>query len=176
MARDFRLRQETKDWFSHIKDQKTIKFLDFDIYYLCLMMGFASSRYSNPAKQISDYSDFISYFVQDYRPYQTLIIGLLLRAELSRLGIDINEKDEIRKLLLELVDPNTQTKLTDKAMDRMNEYASGGYDYLSEQLDSKPYHVEDFVTTYTKILRKAVDNNPRWQSAAVEGTEILEQM
>lgn len=175
MARDFRLRLDAEDWFSHIKDQKPIQ-TKFDIYYFCLMMGFASSRYSNATKQVSNSTDFVSYFVQDYRPYQTLIIGLLLRAELFRLGININEKDEIRKLLLELVDPNNQTNLTDKAMDRMNEYASGGYDYLSEQLDSKPYHVEEFLITYTRLLQKAVDNNPKWQSATVKCTEILEQI
>lgn len=175
MARYFRMRQDTEDWFSHIKDQKPIQ-TKFDIYYFCLMMGFASSRYSNPNKKCSEYTDFVDTFVQDYRPYQTLIIGLIVRTELSRLGIDINEKDEIRKLLLELVNPNTQTNLTDKGMDKMNEYASGGYDYLSEELDSKPYHAEEFLITYTKLLRKAVDNNPKWQSAAVEGTEILEQI
>jgi hypothetical protein len=168
MARDFRLRQDTEDWFLHIKDRKPIQ-TKFDIYYFCLMMGFASSRYSNPAKKSSDYTDFVRNFVEDYRPYQTLLIGLLLRSELSRLGIDINEKDEIRKLLLDLVDPNTQTNLTDKAMDRMNEYASGGYDYLSEQLESKPYHVEEFLITYARLLKEAVDNNPKWQFLPVSG-------
>ncbi|MFS0518522.1 hypothetical protein ACEYW6_28035 [Nostoc sp. UIC 10607] len=169
------MRQDTEDWFSNIKDQEPIQ-TKFDIYYFCLMLGFSSGRCSNPAKKCPEFTDFVDNFVKDYRSSQTLIIGLLLRTELSRLGISINEKDEIRNLLLDLVDPTTQTNLTDKGMDKMNEYASGGYDYIAEQLDSKPYHVEEFLITYTNLLQEAVDNNPKWQSATVEHTEILEQI
>jgi integrase len=46
---------------------------------------------------------------------------------------------------------------------RFNEYSSGGYDYLAEKLDSRPYHVEEFLRTYAKLLRGAIEQNPSWQ-------------
>ena len=163
MAKSFRMRQDAEDWFSNIKEQKPIQ-TKFDIYYFCLMIGFASGRYSTPIVKCKQVTDFVDNFVKDYRPYQTLIIGLLLRAELSRLGIGIKEKEEIIKILLDLVDPKNITQLTDQGMDRTNEYASGGYDYLAEILDSKPYRVEEFLITYTNILTEAVNNNSKWHT------------
>lgn len=170
------MRDDAENWFSNIRDQKAVIKTKFDCYYYCLMIGLASGHYSDPAQRCKDYSDFVNDFVKEYQAQQKLIIGLLVRTELADSRISLNDKEETRKLLLDLIDPTSQTNLTDYGMDRMNAYSSGGYDYLSEHLDSKPYHVEDFLITYVKLLREAVDNNPKWQSLSVEGTQILEQM
>lgn len=160
--KNFRIRQDTENWFSNIRDQKPIR-TKFDLYYFCLMLGLAVGRKTDPVKQCSEVTDFMDNFVSDYKPYQRLIIGLLIRSELSRLGVSVTEKDEIRKLFIDLVDPQHPTNLTDIGIDRLNEYASGGYDYLSEKLDSKPYHVEEFLRTYTKLLRDSVNQNESWK-------------
>ena len=160
----FRMRQDAENWFSNIRDQKPIQ-TKFDLYYFCLMVGLATGRRSDPVKRCPTVTDFVDNFVKDYKPYQRLIIGLLIRAELSRQGISVNEKDEVRRLFVELVDPMSPTNLTDTGMERINEYSSGGYDYLAEKLNSKPYHVEEFLRTYSKLLRNAVDQSVHWQQA-----------
>ena len=160
--KNFRMRQDAESWFSNIRDQKPIK-TKFDLYYFCLMVGLATGRRSEPTKRCSEVTDFTDNFVSDYKPYQRLIIGLLIRAELSRSGISVTEKDEVRKLFVDLVNPQNPTNLTDAGMDRLNEYSSGGYDYLAEKLDSRPYHVEEFLRTYAKLLRGAIEQNPTWQ-------------
>src|SRR5208283_5582627 len=150
----FRLRRDTQEWFNNISNQKPIETM-FDLYYFCLMLGLASGRTSVPSKRYPEYSDFIDNFIAAYRPYQRLIIGLLMRAELARFGISVAEKDDVRRLLLDFVDPTTATNLTDKGIEKLNEYASGGFDYLTERLDSKPYHVEEFLRTYVRLLQGA---------------------
>jgi hypothetical protein len=155
------MRQDAENWFSNIRDQKPIQ-TKFDLYYFCLMIGLATGRRSDPTKRCHNVTDFVDNFVKDYKPYQRLIIGLLIRAELSRLGVSVTEKDEVRKLFVDLVDPLSSTNLTDVGMERVNEYSSGGYGYLAEKLDSKPYHVEEFLRTFTKLLRNGVDHNPNW--------------
>ncbi|MBW4692624.1 MAG: hypothetical protein KME27_12750 [Lyngbya sp. HA4199-MV5] len=160
--KNFRMRQDAENWFSNIRDQKPIK-TKFDLYYFCLMVGLATGRRSEPTKRGSEVTDFTDNFVSDYKPYQRLIIGLLIRAELSRSGISVTEKDEVRKLFVDLVNPQNPTNLTDAGMDRLNEYSSGGYDYLAEKLDSRPYHVEEFLRTYAKLLRGAIEQNSSWQ-------------
>lgn len=162
MAKSFRLRQDTEDWFSNIYGKDKIVSAKFDLYYFCLMLGIATGRRSDPIKCCREVADFVDYFISDYRPYQRLIIGLLIRAELSRLGVSVTEKDEVRKLFVELVNPQNPTHLTDIGMNRLNEYSSGGYDYLAEKLNSKPYHVEEFLRTYTKLLRKAIEQESSW--------------
>ncbi|WP_088892400.1 hypothetical protein [Leptolyngbya ohadii] len=162
--KNFRMRQDAENWFSNIRDQKPIR-TKFDLYYFCLMLGLAANRRSEPTKHCPEVTDFTDNFVSDYKPYQRLIIGLLIRAELSRLGVSVTEKDEVRKLFVDLVNPQNPTNLTDSGMDRLNEYSSGGYDYLAEKLDSKPYHVEEFLRTYARLLRGAVAQNPNWKGS-----------
>jgi hypothetical protein len=158
----FRLRRDTQEWFKNISDQKPIETM-FDLYYFCLMRGLASGRTSVPAKRYPEYNDFIDNFITTYRPYQRLIIGLLIRAELARFGISVAEKDDVRRLLLDFVDPTTATNLTDKGVEQLNEYASGGFDYLTERLDSKPHHVEEFLRTYVRLLQQAVEESKLWE-------------
>jgi hypothetical protein len=162
--KNFRMRQDAENWFSNIQGQKPTIRTKFDLYYFCLMLGLATGRRSEPAK-CSEVTDFMDNFVSDYKPYQRLIIGLLIRAELARLGVSVTEKDEVRKLFVDLVSPKSLTNLTDMGMDRLNEYASGGYDYLAESLDSKPHFVEEFLRTYTKLLRSAIAQSSSWQES-----------
>lgn len=118
-------------------------------------MGLATKSQNNPSDRCKC-RDFIDYFVSDYKPQQNLIIGLFIRVELECLGISLDEKDATKKLLLELINPSSQTNLTDNGIDKMNRYVSGGFDYLRETMESKPYHLEDFLQSYVKILRKSV--------------------
>jgi hypothetical protein len=167
----FRLRQDTEDWFSQISKQKPIEF-KFDLYYFCLMLGLASGRSSPPSSRCNMISEgFVDNFVIAYRPYQRLIVGLLLTAELSSLGVSINESDYVRKKLLELVDPVAPTNLTELGMTKLNEYVSGGFDYLTEHIDAKPYHVEEFLQTYVKLLRIAASEGPTWNQPAATASQ-----
>ncbi len=162
----FRLRQDVDDWFLQIRDQKPIE-TKFDLYYLCLMLGLASGRSSSPSARCEKVSEgFVDNFVMVYRPYQRLIVGLLLTAELHSLGVTLGESDFVRKKLLELVDSASPTNLTEVGMTKLNEFASGGFDYLTERVDSKPYHVEEFLQTYTKLLRAAASNSELWSLKA----------
>ena len=141
----FYLRNDTEQWFSHIKDQKPYIETKFDIYYFCLMLGLAAGR-KCPVTGKSEATEFQKNFVKSYIPVQKLIIGLLIKSELRRLGINPTEKD-------------SSTKLTESGVTRMNEYASGGYDILSEEIPIKPYNVEDFLRTYTALLKEKAGLN-----------------
>ncbi len=155
MAKSFQLRRDVDEWFSNIKVGKTQQIkTDFDLYYFCLMIGLATKSKNNPSERCKC-RDFIDYFVRDYQSQQNLIIGLLIRAELENLGISLDEKDATKKQLLKLIDPSSQTNLTDEGIDKINAYASGGFDYLRAKIGEKPHHLENFLQSYVKILREA---------------------
>ena len=154
----FYLRNDTEQWFSHIKDQKPYIETKFDIYYFCLMLGLAAGR-KCPVTGKSEATEFQKNFVKSYIPVQKLIIGLLIKSELRRLGINPTEKDQVYDLLTGIVNPDSSTKLTESGVTRMNEYASGGYDILSEEIPIKPYNVEDFLRTYTALLKEKAGLN-----------------
>lgn len=153
----FYLRNDTEQWFSHIKDQPPIE-TKFDLYYFCLMMGFAAGRTSNPTQR-SDTTEFQKNFVKSYHPVQKLILGLLIKAELKKYAVEISEKDQVYKILAEMIDPDSSTKLTEQGLNKLNEYASGGYDVLSEEFPAKPYSTEEFLRTYTLLIRNKTENS-----------------
>jgi hypothetical protein len=156
------MRKDAEKWFSEIHNKQPIR-TKFDLYYFCLMIGLATGRKSEPTKSHPEFTDFTDDFVSDYKPYQRLIIGLLIRAELSRLGVSVMEKDEVRRLFVNLVNPQNPTNLTDMGMNRLNEYSSGGYDYLAEKLGSKPYDVSEFIRAYVRLLHEAINHNSKWE-------------
>jgi hypothetical protein len=159
----FRVRQDAESWFKHVKDAKQMKTM-FDRYYLCFVLGIASGRKSTPEEKCDKVSDIVDYFVTEYRPYQRLIIGLLVRAELTRCGIAVNEKTDVTNFLMEYVDPSSPTQMTDAAMVKMNEYASGGFDYLTEKITVQPYSIEDLLSMYVLLLKNTIAESQSWSS------------
>ena len=151
----FRIRPEAQAWFSEISQTPPVK-TTFDIYYFCLMAGLLSGRRSDPTSAI----EFVDYFVEDYRPVQRLIIGLLITAELKRLGIEVTEKLRVRDLIKKMVTPNTPTNLTDEGQRLLNSYASGGFDFITEQRETKPYAVQEFLLDYSALIEKAAQATP----------------
>lgn len=150
----FYLRNDTEQWFSHIKEQAPIE-TKFDLYYFCLMMGFATGRTSVPSQR-SVVTEFQKNYVKAYIPAQKLITGLLIKSELKKYGVEATEKDQVYNILSEIIDPDTSTKLTETGLNKLNEYASGGYDVMSEEFPTKFYSVEEFLRAYTFLLRANV--------------------
>lgn len=150
MAR-FRMRNDARSWFKQIADFEHFK-TDFDQYYLCLMAGFASGR----TNESGTTTEMVENFVEDYKEASRFLIGLLVMAELKKAGIEIFERDAVRDMFRRLVDPHSPNQLTDEGMRRINAYASGGYDYLSEQRETKPFSGEEFIRDYVQLVEKAV--------------------
>lgn len=152
----FRLRTDAEKWFSEIERPPHIR-SKFDLYYFCLMAGFASGRSNETQLTNAGSKEFIDYFIDDYKPASRLLIGLLVIAEMNYKGIDVGEKAAVRALFKELVDANNgNNQLTDEGMRRMNAYASGGFEYLAEQRDTKPYSVEEFLRDYVALVGEAI--------------------
>jgi hypothetical protein len=153
----FRLREDAQSWFSEISGGPPFR-TKFDIYYLCLMAGFASGRATELVGSGAAATDFVEKFVEDYRPSSRLLIGLLVTAELRKSGIDVSEKAQVRSLFKRLVDSESPNSLTDQGMRRLNAYASGGYEYIAEKRDMKPYAAEEFIQGYTALIAEAIES------------------
>lgn len=147
----FYIRKDAEKWFNNIKNQKPFVETKFDLYYFCLMLGLYECR-KTPVSDNSETTEFQKVFVKSYVPAQKIIIGLLICAELKRLGIDYSEKDDVHKLISNIIDTDSPTKLSDKGMTKLNEYASGGYEVLTEKYPNRPYKIEEFIRSYAKLF------------------------
>lgn len=150
----FRLRADAEKWFSELDGKEPTR-SKFDLYYFCLVVGLTARRYVDPAAAGVATKEFVNDFINDYKPAQRLLIGLLVVAEVKRGGIDLDEKASVREIFKRLVTPSTVTNLTDEGMRCMNAYASGGYEFLAERRDTKPTSPEEFLRDYITLVDEA---------------------
>lgn len=95
----------------------------------------------------------MEYFVKPYDERQRLIIGLMIDAELEYLGVSLSDRTSVNRVVSDLAGPGG---LTDLGAERMNAYASGGYDLLLEQYrEDEPHTMEEFLPRYLNILAAA---------------------
>ena len=147
---DFQLRKDARRWFRDIYDPK--RYLLFDLYYFCLMAGFASGR-RNTEINSDDVDGFVGYFPGDFQFRGRLLVGALIHTELCRLVIDLDERDDVYGRVAELVDPNSPSYMSNDGVRLMNQYAHGGFDALCEYFgDDRPKSVETFIRKYFRCL------------------------
>lgn len=76
---------------------------------------------------------------------------------MKRMGISVEEKGDVEEIIKSLISRDSATKLTAEGVRLLHAYASGGYEYLAEQRNVKPYSAEEFVRDYASVLGKAVE-------------------
>ena len=149
MAR-FRMRNDARVWFNKIENFDHFK-VDYDRYYFCLLAGFASGRFN----EVGATTELVENFPEDYKEASRFLIGLLVMAELKKAGIEVFERESVRDMFKRLVNPHSPNQLTDEGMRRMNAYASGGYDYISSERETKPYSGEEFLRDFAQLIEGA---------------------
>ena len=146
----FQLRTEARQWFKDISPTKYYPIL-FDIYYLCLMVGFASGH-RNTQITAEEVDSLVENFPGEFRARGRRLVGLLIHADLAYLGIDLDERDAVYRRVAELVDPNSPSDLSDEGIKIMNQYAHRGFDVLCENFSDRPTSIETFVRKYARCL------------------------
>jgi hypothetical protein len=147
----FKLRPEVDEWFSKIFKVKDSPLTQkFDYYYLCLMMGLAKRK----AATLTNGTEFVQFFIADYRPVQNLVIGLLVAAEAQLQGVDLSNRVAIKKLLALYVSPEASVALTVDGFQRLNDYANGGFNAIVSVYPEAPWVPADFLLWYSKEIQK----------------------
>lgn len=146
----FKIRNSAKEWFKYIRKKDGLE-TDYDVYYFCLMAGLAANQKESP----TDVTDFIDYFPDDYKNSSKLIVSLLIKTELDRLGVDLSEKKNVREVVKRLVSTNTGTYLSNEGIKLMDSYSYAGFDVIKEAFhNDKPRSLEIFLPRFIKILQK----------------------
>lgn len=151
----FRLRHDAATWFRFLRNSGYYK-MDFDLYYLCLLVGLTARRQEEFGK--SEGADLVEHFPGEYKASGGLIAGLLVCAEIEGKGIALEERDDVRRELRRLLDPESPSRLSDEGVLLMNRYASGGYDYICERLEEPPRDVAAFLPRYMELLKSVRDS------------------
>ena len=154
----FRIDKEFENWQNQFTKGKESPFkVDFDLYFLCYMMGIAIGK-KNPKND--NWKDLTRYFVGDFKNYKSVIATSLILAESRVAGFE--EQNDIKKLMEKYFDHEHPNQLSERGMQLMNQYASAGFKELSKNIQSKdePHHL---LITARKLIKEKFEQNSKWQ-------------
>lgn len=159
----FKLKDEVDQYFRHLTRQGYLP-VKFDIYYLCLMMGLAAGS----AKSSAGAHEFVKHFVDDYAKSQRLIIGLLVYTEARGSGLDVSDRDATKMLLSDFLDHNSHTALSAEGVEKLNDYAQGGFLWICKNYGEPPHQLEAFLTWYLDTINGLIKDSEIWKATLAE--------
>ena len=150
---DFRLRRDADHWFRHIGDEKPFS-TKFDVYYLCFILGLAAGRRSSPTTGSSDAPGFVDSFTREHKPHERLIAGIVLIEHLKHMGLSIEDRRDVNRIVAEIFGSEG---LSSDGVALLNQYASGGFDFLLERYGNEPPRsIEEFLPRFVNLI-SAID-------------------
>lgn len=149
----FRLSKEARSYYGNINQNSTINKLDtdWDKYYLSAMAGIKARSRVPDEKEPPAEQEFVDYVIQSYEDQKYEIYGALIVAEIEREGIPWGQKEEIKQLMLTLLDSNTNTRLSDEGIQVLNCYAEKGSQLIRSEIMPPP-KVDTFLERYYELL------------------------
>ena len=152
----FMLPESAKNYFSnimrregsHTSDEKN-KFIQFDIYYCCALIGMAAGQID---EDTSDLKDMVEKYPVEYRDCKAQIAGLLVASETRRRGIDM-QSPKLEQVMLQYLS-NNDTLLSEDGIKTLNAYALKGYRLITDYpLFDKPTSREEFLAAFNAAIQ-----------------------
>lgn len=153
----FRLPKACRQFFNEIVTtggggrNEENKFIWFDAYYLCLLVGLAKTKISSDTALLEP-GEFIDSYPEPYVESRDYIAGLLIATEADRLDIIKEDATSLQKLMLDYVDYESSTRLSKFGMDTLNQYAARGMEVMRDTMSGKPSSLEVFIREYFMLF------------------------
>lgn len=152
----FKISKKAQSYFDNIMrlegykgSDSNNKFLQFDVYYCCALVGIAAGQRDD---NTSDLQDIIDKYPAAYSSCRAQIAGLVVTAEAKRLGVDLSST-KLEEILLSYLSSNS-TLLSDNGVKALNAYSLKGYHLIEEQLfGDKPLTREGFLDAFSCVMK-----------------------
>lgn len=152
----FRLPKKTRAFFSDITDtnkNNETKFnMLFDGYYLSLLVGLSQAKRNENADL--EPTEIADAYPGSYSASCDYIAGLLIATEAKCLGIPMDDANALERLMKELIDSQSKTRLSLTGENRLNQYAARGTDVMIDKMIGKHSCLEDFFQDYFTCFEK----------------------
>jgi hypothetical protein len=132
---DFKIRKDAQEWAS--KMEKPAEWLEFDLYYLCAVIGLSGGWYDDKLQE-KDARGFVDTFPGDFRDTKELIVSWLIAGVAKKRSIAFTEKKAVHGVLKEVLQPNPMMPLSNEGVDHLNRFSSGGFEKLRSYFDERP--------------------------------------
>lgn len=153
----FRLSSEARKYFHDIEERSTTGQFDWlwDKYYLAAMAGINARQRVPLDEEPPQEQEFETGVIEAYSDQRYELYSAMIVAEVEREAIPWTEKQEIRDLMLDLLDSTSHTNLTDYGASVLNCYAEQGYRLIWNQISAPP-ELDEFLKSYHKDVLQAV--------------------
>ena len=147
----FRLSTEARSYYRQINERSTTGEFDnlWDQYYLSAMASIKDR--SRVPEDEEPAEEFVTDVIQDYEDQKYEIYSILIVAEIEREGIPWDEKDEIRDMMLKILDSSSHTRLSDYGTTVLNCYAEKGFRLIRSEITAPP-ELDEFLEQYHEYL------------------------
>lgn len=148
----FKLSSNARDYFDKIENKSSTGEFDtrWDQYYLAAMIGI-KARDRVAIDDEPDTDPFTQEVIEDYSEQKYEIYASLIFAEIERQNIPKRAEDEVRDLMIEILDSTDPTRLSNKGKQFLNCYAERGFQILKDQ-GPTPTELDEFLRIYHKTL------------------------
>jgi hypothetical protein len=135
----------------------------FDLYYLFLLVGLGKVGTTDisSADAAGNMKDLVRDVTSEFYEYKHIIAGLVLLSELMHAGFSI-EKKLVQNKVVELLQSDSSTFLSDKAVSLMNAYAFAGFEHIRESYGQPPANANDFLLWYYNEMLPQCFNSSEW--------------
>ena len=161
----FRIHASAEKWAGNILKRPTsennhpIK-TQFDLYYLFLIVGLGTGKTYDTSK--ADLKDLVRNVTEEFQEYKHLLAGLLLSAELTNSGHNLDKK-KVQKKVVELLRADSSVYLSPIAIETMNSYALAGFEIIREKYNAPRTNVYDFLLWYYNEMLPQCFSSEEWQ-------------
>lgn len=151
----FRLSDDARSYFDDIEAEGTTGGFDsmWDKYYFAAMMGI-KNRDRVPLDEEPSADPFLDSVVDDYEEQKYELYAALIMAEINRQHIPKDEEDEIRELMLNILNSTDPTRLSNHGKQLFNCYAEKGYQILQNS-GPTPKEFDEFLRQYHNVLNES---------------------
>lgn len=151
----FRLSKEARSYYNNINKMTSINELetDWDKYYLSAMAGIKDRSRVPDEEEPPAEQQFVDYVIQAYDDQKYEIYGSLIVAEIDRQGIPWGQKEKIRQLMLNLLDSDSNTRLSEEGTCALNCYAEKGSRLVKSEIKPQP-ELNQFLSEYYELLNR----------------------
>lgn len=147
----FRLSTEARSYYRQINERSTTGEFDslWDQYYLSAIAGIKDR--SRVPEDDEPAEEFVTTVIQAYEDQKYEIYSTLIVAEIEREGIPWKQKDEIREMMLKILDSSSHTRLSDYGTTVLNCYAEKGFRLVRSEITAPP-ELDEFLDQYHSYL------------------------
>lgn len=130
------------------KREASVRFLMFDAFYCCMLLGLDQAKLGDESRLES--ANFFDGYPDPYKGQAELIAGLLVDAEIRRLEIQPDDREDIERQMVYLLDLSSPSRLSNDGDQLLNRYAVSGFDRLRAMM-TECDNLEDFLVGYHRI-------------------------